>query len=339
MKLIFLFISVTYFTPLVLANDFMVDSRVAQPRSVYATENNSSSETGVSGANQNEIPEGDSSLGQKIENSGGFTETKQGGLEGANNLSNEGSGVQLMGLAMAASFAPQCGPHNPFACVAVGLSIADSIAGGGAKSAGFQQGSYLDNGRGVGATGTNPAVEQQIEDLKAELEGQGYSVNGDGSVTSPAGDIFTAEDMANEEAIQSAFGMSAGGAKSAMGQLASVQLAAANKAGINLPERNPASEQGEAAGGGAEGAKASSDSGGKGSAIGGVTETDQLIEEVEFRKKKKKKNGLSAKSAALLSKNFNGDPIGIGMADLFLIVHQKYREKKSKKNEFINKEY
>ena len=335
MKSISLLIFLCFFVTQAHSNDFLVDdSRVAEEQ------NGSDSGLGLSSGTADEyIPEPTSALGEEIQDTGGYDNVRQGGLDGSNNLAEQGGGIQLAGLAMAAAFASQCGPQNPFACAAVGLSIADAIAGGGAKSAGIKQGNYLDNGGGGPGSETDPIIDQQIDELKTDLEESGYTVNADGSVTGPNGQTYTGQDFASEEAIQKAFGMGAGAAGQAMQSLQSAQTAAAKKAGISIPNRSTASEEVDEGAGGGDGSGAGKDGSGAGSAIGGVIGGDQLIEEIEYRGKKKKKKGLSAKKAAMLSKDFNGSPIGIGMADLFLIVHQKYREKKGKKNEFINKEY
>ena len=69
-----------------------------------------------------------------------------------------------------------------------------------------------------------------------------------------------------------------------------------------------------------------------------------IDEEIEIgRRGRNGKNGkkvdrLPAAAAAELSKSFNGEKIGIGMADLFYMVHKNYGDKKKAKA-FFDREY
>lgn len=271
----------------------------------------------------------DQSLGE----TGGFNVTQQGGLDGTNNAQNQGSGVQMLGLAMGAMFASQCGPHNPFACAAAALSFADAMAGSSANSAAYQTGTYMDPtaGGGGNGTGTDPIVDQQIQDGLQDLSDAGFTLNGDGSVTGPDGQTYTAADLQNAESLE-AKGASPEQAAQFVKEMGQVQAAAAKKAGVELPKEGEGEGQAVAATSGFGSVDASG--GGSGGAGGG----DTLIEEIEYRNGKgKQKRGIAEAAASKLSTNFNGDPIGIGMGNLFLIVNQKYGSENQKKR-FFDKE-
>ncbi len=267
--------------------------------------------------------------------------TQQGGLQGTNDGQSKGSAVQMLGMAMGAGFAaicPQMG--GQWACPLAAMSFMDAMSGGSAKQAAFETGTYIDPTHGGGggdydaSGGGNDIQQAQAEDALSQLAEMGYTTNSDGSVTGPDGQTFTADDFASLEKMMNN-GMSAGAAQAAMDKIGQVKEDAAQKAGVSMGEA-------EAAVGGAVAATSKQPEPGSLSTFGASNSSaskDKFIEEVEYRHLGKKKNKrLPASEAANLSKNYNGDPIGIGMANLFLIVHKKYTEKKTKK-EFFNSEY
>lgn len=304
-------------------NDFVVNGN----RSVQTNPGDNSSlglTDGTSSSAKSKLDDNGETLGD----TGAFNVTQTGGLDNTNMGQNLGGGVQMMGLAMAGMFAKQCGPHNTFACVAAGLSAADAMMGSSAKSAAFQTGTYMDPTAGGYDSnntdnGADPVVQSQLQDVLHDLANQGYTLNEDGSVTGPNGQSYSSSDLASMQALQNA-GATAQGAANFMKNMKNVKAAAAKKAGVNLNavKRNVASASGASSGG----------------AVKAITPGDLVIEEIEYRGVASKKNKMSAKAAAKLSKNFNGEPIGIGMANLFLIVHEKYKEKNQKRN-FLTKEY
>lgn len=327
-----LFLSILLFSPVMVfaqSEEFLVDdSRVVE-------ENPGDSRGGLSSGSQSEYQEPEDT-GSELGETGAFGVTQQGGLDGTTDAQGQGSQVQLMGLAMGAMFASQCGPHNAFACVAAGLSFADAMAGGSAQNAAYQTGTYIDPTAGYDGDngGTDPLIDQQIQDGIQDLSDAGFIVNGDGSVTGPDGQTFTADDLQSPEAMM-AKGATAEQAANFMDQAGKVRTAAAKKAGIDLPE-GAAGEEGQAvAAAGADGGSFGSGGSGSGSAVGALD--GGVIEEIEYRGGKKQKRGIAEAAASKLSKNFNGDPIGIGLGNLFLIVHQKYGSEKKKKR-FFNRE-
>ncbi len=264
-----------------------------------------------------------------------------GAQEGARRVKKEGKRVNLMGLAMAAMFASQCGPHNGWACTAAGLAAMDAMAAQKASSDGYRtcqhhgtcgdpgDGDPGDGGPGPGDGDGGPATVQSIID---PLKNQGYVFNEEnGTVTTPGGETFSGDDFGSAESLMNK-GMPAGQATQAMQGVADAKTKALEKVGDENKERGLASVSGGGAGGGGF-SDASSVGGGE------VIIEEQPYGQTGKKKKKKKDEGLSAAKAAQLSKTFNGQPIGIGMADLFMIVGEKYKEKRKRRNQFINKEY
>ena len=312
-------------------NDFLVDdSRVSG--SNPGDNNNTSLTSGGSNTSSSSV---DTSLPEDtaVGSTGGYNTTQMGGLDGTNDGQSKGSGVQLMGLAMGAAFMSGCSPTSAWNCVAAALSFADAMVGGSAQSAAYQTGTHLDPDAGTNGTGggTDPIVDQQIQDGIDDLAEAGFTINGDGSVTGPEGQTFTAENLGSADGLGS-MGASAEQAAEFMNGMQGVKAAAAKKAGVDLASAEGG--QAMASTGGGAGGFGSSDS----DSNGGADQGDSIIEEIEYRgKKKKKKRGIAESAASDLATNFNGDPIGIGMGNLFLIVHKKYRSEKKKKK-FFNRE-
>jgi len=270
-----------------------------------------------------------------------------GAQEGSREVKSKGKDVNLLGLAMAAMFASQCRPTNEWACVAAGLSAMDAMAAkqasnngnitcqryGGDCSVSSDGGDGGDGGPDGdgdgGPDGDGDGGGPTPQDIITPLENQGYVFDTENrSVTTPDGQTITANDFGSAESLMNK-GMSAGQAGQAMKGVADVKAKALEKMGKEeSQERGLASVSGT---GGAAGGYASDLS-----SMGGDVYVD---EEVPGKKKKKKKDGLSEAQASQLSKNFNGQPIGIGMGNLFMIVGDKYKEKRKKRNSFINKEY
>ncbi len=320
MKLFFFTLFLFPFLVSAQSTNFIVnDSRVVE-------ENPGDNPAGLSSGSQSEYQ--DAEQGSEIGDTGSFQTTQQGGLDGTTGLQSSGQGVQLLGLAQGAMFASMCGPHNAMACVAAGLSFADAMAGGSAANAAYQKGTYIDPTAGYDgeAGGTDPLIDQQIQDGIQNLAESGYTLS-DGGVVGPDGQTYSAEDLQSVEAMV-AKGATPAQAAQFQDQLARVQAEAAEKVGVEVPQEG----EGQAV--------ATSGAGfGGGDTSGGATRgADTYIEEIEYRgKKKEQKRGIAEAAASKLSKNFNGEPIGIGMGNLFLIVHQKYKTEKSKKR-FFNKE-
>ncbi len=275
--------------------------------------------------------------GKDLGASGGFSVTQQGGLDGVNNAMKDGKSVEIMGLAMGASYAAICAtPHNKWACPLAAMSFADALTGSSAQSSAYKTGAKLDPTFGSqyssdfnenGETIYQAQAEQGLQDMAA----QGYVMNADGSVTTPEGESISANDYGSAKKLQ-AKGFTPSAAQKAMQGQSSVIAQASKETATDLQELADRQVASAGSGGSSSGSAFAADAGAA-AAIGGVTET------IEYRKRGKNKKRLPSSEAAQLSKNFNGDPIGIGIANLFLIVHQKYKEKKNKKTEFINREY
>ncbi len=270
-----------------------------------------------------------------------------GAHEGAREVKSQGKDVNLLGLAMGAAFASQCSPHSPQNCVFAALSFMDALAGkkasnngnatcqnyGGDCSTGGDgdgdggpdgDGDGGPDGDGDGGPDGDPR-EREIEDT---LRDNGYTLNPEnGTVTTPGGQSYTAADAQSAQSLMNK-GMSAGQAAEAMKNLAEVKAKA-----LKELSKEGGQERGLASVSGTGGGAVSDLS----SMGGGDVYVD---EEVSGKKKKKKKDdGLTEAQASQLSKNFNGQPIGIGMGNLFIIVSDKYKEKRKKRNSFINREY
>jgi hypothetical protein len=250
-----------------------------------------------------------------------------GGIEGADAAGSSGSGVQMRGMIMGAAFAAQCGPQNPMACVAAAMSFMDAGAGSDARGYANDMINDIDPysaGGGPGGSGDDVRATEIQRQLK-NLSELGYQVNPDGSVTGPNGENYTKEDLSSEQALQ-ARGLTPAQASQFMNDLGEIRDNAIKEAG-NPDEIGQAVASTAGAGGG-----------GGPNYIGGNNGSTTIVEEVEIRDRRKKR-GLASAEAAKLSKNFHGDPIGISIANIFQIVHLKYKEKNKKKTEFINKEY
>ena len=284
----------------------------------------------LSSGSQSELEVGEE--GQELGDTGSFNTTQQGGLDGTSDAQSQGSGVQMLGVAMGAMYASQCGPHNAFACAAAAMSFADAMSGSSAQNAAYQTSTYIDPTSGYNGdeSGIDPLVDQQIQDGIQQLADSGFTLNGDGSVSGPNGETYTSADL------QSADGLIAKGATPEQAaqflrESGDIRNAAANKAGVDLGDL-AAEDEGQAVSAAGGGFGADDSSGGSGIVDG----ADTYIEEIEIRKKKKGR-GLAEAAASQLATTFNGDPIGIGMGNLFMIVNQKYGSE-NKKKRFFNRE-
>lgn len=275
-----------------------------------------------------------------------------GGLQGTDYAQNAGSQVEIMGIVMGGAFLSQCGWRSPFPCVAAAMSFADAMAGRAASSAAYETGTYFDPSHGTegdssdfsNSTGVDIGSDGQVENdsvLAAQaqeglnaLADMGYTVNSDGSVTTPNGQTITKGDLASAESMQ-AVGATASQAAQFQKNLANFKKQAAKKAGVNLDQQAVAAAGANS--GLSGGSQAGGDSGGASNYQ--ANEADSIVEEIEYRHRGKKKRGLAEAEAAQLSTSFKGEPIGIPMANLFRIVHEKYKEKKRNRSEFINREY
>lgn len=276
--------------------------------------------------------------GENLNATSGFQVTQSGGLGNANDAASSGSATQLIGLAMGAGFAKTCStPSGQWACPLAVMSFADALSAGKASKDAANTAAVLDSNTGLpidgSGTGQDTYNDQAATGLQ-DLARMGFTLNPDGSVSTPNGSTLTADDFSSQESLMTK-GLSPEMARQAMQGMSDVQKNALAESGVNPEE---AAGSGQALGLMAAG----QGSGGGYSSGGGQAANDRIVEEVVFLngKNKKKKERMPAAEAAELSKNFNGTPIGIGMADLFLIVHKKYREKKdSNTREFITREY
>ena len=200
--------------------------------------------------------------------------------------------------------------------------------------------------------------EQVIQNGLDELGRHGWEMVEDGLRNRKTGRLLKRKHVSDPKKLMRELGLSKGQAMAAMKSLADTRSKALAKmssdggqagrglASLDMEEdEESGSSDGGATGGkgsGGEGSSASSGGGGGGmlSSLGGSG----------FRKSKKKerrgnsrggvgKDALSPEEAAGLSKDLNGHHIGIAMANIFLIVHQKYREKRDQGTEFINREH
>lgn len=277
-------------------------------------------------------------LGQDLEATSGYQGTSAGALNNANQAQSSGKSTQMLGLAMGVGFAAICRtPTGGWACAPAAMSFMDALAAGrGSNDAGYT-GTFLDPSTGLPAFEPSGDFDdvyntQAVEGLQ-DLQAMGYSFNEDGSVTTPSGENITSADLASKSALMKK-GFSEKQASQAMQKMGAIKASSAKQVGLDPEALASGTEVAVAGAGGSGGggAAGSFETSGQGGA-------DQIIEEIEYRGKAKKDNRMPASKAAEFSKNFNGTPIGIGMANLFLIVHKKYSEKKDKKTEFINKEY
>jgi len=273
--------------------------------------------------------------GKNLNETSGFQITESGGLGNANSTVSSGDATQLLGLAMGASFTKTCStPSGRWACPLAVMSFADALSAGTASGNAANTAAALDPNTGmlVEGSGDGQSVlnNQAVAGLKS-LARKGFTLNADGSVSTPNGSNITAADFSSIESLMGK-GLSAEMARQALQGMSEVQQGALAESGANPAETG---EKGQASG-----LMAGQGSGDGDTSSGGQAASDMIVEEVVFLNGKKNKGRMPASEAADLSKNFNGTPIGIGMADLFLIVHKKYREKKdSNTHEFITREY
>jgi hypothetical protein len=327
--LTFLFSIEAYAEALTSGSDFYVDDR--RVRSANEGDNNTSlvNGSGTSTSSNNNS----SGAGKNLTATGGFEGTASGGLQNANQTQSSGNMTQILGIAMGVGFAKICPTfHGSWACAPAAMSFMDALAAGRAKNNAAYTGAFLDPNTGLPSYNPNGTADDEYNKQAYEglsnLQNMGYSFTEDGSVISPNGDKITSADVGSVDALMKK-GMTAAQAQSAMSQMKDIQTAAAQKAGMDPELMN---------GGGTKVATLNAGDGGEGTGV--RAGADQYIEEIEYRGKANKNDGrMPASKAAEFSKNFNGTPIGIGMANLFLIVHKKYSEKKDKQTEFINREY
>lgn len=276
--------------------------------------------------------------GNSVKNTGNMGSSRRGAQQLSRQVADKGSQVNFMGLAMSAMFASQCGPQNKFACVAAGLSMIDAMASKKTRNNALTTCSHYGGNCRINTNNPNPNgnpddtnTEQEV---RQTLANNGYSLNEEnGSVTTPEGNTLTSEDFKSAESLM-ATGVPAGQAAEAMQNIADVKTKALKKL---------AEKQGDQQQRGLASVSVGGDSSAGGSSGGGAFGSmgDVVVEKEIYKNKgkKKKDEGLSAEKAAQLSKTFNGQPVGIGMANLFLIVSQKYKEKRETRNQFINKEH
>ena len=280
-----------------------------------------------------------------IDATGGYSATQQGGLEGANQGASNGGLVAALGAAMGAGFTAACFSCSPSPCwgycAMAAMSFADAASGAGANAAGVSTGNHLNTDWGSfdgTDLGLDPITVAEIQDGAQQLQDSGVVVNSNGTVTTPNGETYSSSDFSSAEDMI-AKGMSPGAAAKAAKQISDIKNEAAKKAGVNLDDLAGDGNAGALAGVGGAIGGAGSAVGDNAFGTGGGGGGDTVIEEVEYRGGKKGKNNrLPASQAALLSKDFNGDPIGIGMGDLFLRVKLKYKQK-IKQKAFFTKEY
>ncbi len=274
--------------------------------------------------------------GKNLNATSGFQVTESGGLGNANSTVSSGNAIQLVGLAMGASYSRTCKtPNGQWACPLAVMSFADALSAGTASDNASNTAATLDPNTGLlvegSGAGSDVYNDQAVTGLQ-DLARMGFTQNPDGSVSTPNGNTVTSADFSSQESLM-AKGLSPEMARQAIQGMSDVQKVALAENGINHSEGQAVSGQTV----GLMAAKQSPDSGDASS--GGSAANDMIVEEVVFLNGKDKER-MPASEAAELSKNFNGTPIGIGMADLFLIVHKKYKEKKdSKTREFITREY
>jgi hypothetical protein len=286
--------------------------------------------TGDSGTGGSTTSSGSDTIndGENLDDISGFNNATSGAEQNAQQSAGDSGATQMLGMIMGAMFMAMCNkpPGNIAPCIMGAMSFIDAMASGGNKGNSTNFGnSLLSNGGDTGDTTDESAVmAQEAEAQLQALEEMGFVSNADGSVTAPNGETFTGGDLASTSALE-AKGIGAGQAQAALDLLKTAREKAAQEVGAAAKGRAIASVGG-AGGGGAAGPL-----------------PDLIIDEEggAFSKGKSRKNKIGripANEAAKLSKNFNGTPIGIAGADIFLIVTRKY-EDKDKQKSFINKEY
>lgn len=276
----------------------------------------------------------------------GFNVTQTGGMDNANKTQDSGGGLQMMGLATGAVLLTQCNPpHRMTPCYLAGLAFADGLASGGSSdNAGYTAGAF-NSGNPYTFKSANPTVQKTQDQIQAgidKLKGAGVTVNADGSITTPTGARLTASDLDSIEDLMKQ-GLTEGQAKETMKQAKAAQIQGAQQAGVKLPAGFDSDDFGKESDGlGAALTGSQSNNGGsfeESSASGDGLLGESVGSLQGHGSKKRNSNRIPASQAAKLKKNFNGTPIGIGMADIFMIVNQKYIEKKEKKNEFLEREF
>lgn len=164
------------------------DCNVAQDRLKCLTEQ---------GSSETVIPEGTVSNLPMSGNTVNTINTANPGAAGsgvytqAAEAKNQANNTMMLGLAMAAMFAMQCGPRNPTACMLAAAAAAAAMMAAGKKAEAQKLMNTLGNG-GAGTTdttsGTSDAVaEGDLAKVRDQLLKKGYKLNDDGSFTAPNG--------------------------------------------------------------------------------------------------------------------------------------------------------
>lgn len=323
-----------------VASDFVVDQRV-RPQNEGDVNN-----TATLVGDETSQTQTNDSLNADLEATEGYQSVDGGGLQNAQRINQRSRAMELVAKGVQTAFLPSCSGFfgSPYRC-AIGV-VAGIVAGNLNRTANDS----MTTSRAFGGTtnydtgsNSNEAVNQELIQGIETLEGLGYTVGTSGTITTPEGTKLTGGDLRTVEGLK-AFGATESEAAKMVQELAEVQKQAQQQAAagfgssedIGSESSGPESSATQASAGVAtksqeDGAFESSDGSGSG----------QAVSKAEYRRRSKKKKmaRMPASEAAEFSKDFHGTPIGIDIANIFLIVHKKYRDKKSKKTEFINKEY
>ena len=270
----------------------------------------------------------------------GNNNQNKGSQQQALGVANQGNKLNFMGLAMGAMFASQCNPPtNVWPCIAAGLSFLDAMTAKNASNNGLRtcgnlgNNCQLDSDYSPGNGPTTPQQKEQEQEILTTLSDNGFNLNEEnGSVTGPDGKEYTSKDIADPASMMAA-GATSGQAEQFMKGLANARSKALNKwkkeHGEEEQERGIASVP----------VSGGSGFGGSGYGQGFSGSGDVVVEEDVHLGKKKKDDDSSKEDFTKYKKDFNGQPVGIAMSNLFQIVHKKYKEKRETKKEFINKEF
>lgn len=255
------------------------------------------------------------------------------GQPSTNSAANQGQGNQMMGqminMAMGATFMAGCSyPYGIQNCVMGALSFAQALMMGGAAGKSGQTAAASSRYTGTptpSPTPTNSPLPTNTTPGQAaafnQLVEAGYKFNGDGSIVDPNGKTWKASDFKDAQSMAAA-----GLSSSQIGSLQSA-MDKANALG---------KEMAEAALNEANVVSMALDGGGGGRSPAGTMDSGSNFDDylAKLRNPFGLSKGQQAKMVAGKTVTHGDDQIGVGVDDIFKMIHRRYQEKRAE-NVFI----
>ncbi|MGE5086544.1 MAG: hypothetical protein ACM3MG_09610 [Bacillota bacterium] len=260
----------------------------------------------------------------------------------SNSSSSNKTGQALSYIASATEFGvaainwSACGPHNPTPCATAALFTVmalqslqqgnehGNVAGASGYTADLTNAYDTGNYDSANAARTAAVGNQYLQKAQSSLrtmQGNGY-INSTGTkVTSPDGKTYNVSDMTSPAAMQAA-GIPKAAIDAAMETYAKIEKKAMEKLKIGAQTAANGFEEGSSGSGGI----GSGDSGEGGMPVAGVGTRGLGTGNLTTRD--------PSSLAAGMSKNYNGEPIGVAADSIFLMMTRRYKVKESQDSFF-----